>query len=98
MRSDDGEGEGQGSGRRNHPKRHGRAMQEKVGLKFFGGHKFTSISQTFTFNINPVSALACPFVTPDSGAQRRKLPQTACFVNDHFHHRHMKPDTTVVNT
>jgi outer membrane protein assembly factor BamB len=41
----------------------------RFGLKFFGGHKFTSISQTFTFNINPVSALACPFVTPDSGAQ-----------------------------
>ena len=35
---------------------------------------------------------------PDPAAHRRKHTQAAFFVNDHFHHRHMMPDATVVNT
>lgn len=42
---------------------------QRFGLKFFGGTKFTSIDQTFTFQINQTAAMASPFRTPDSGAQ-----------------------------
>jgi outer membrane protein assembly factor BamB len=42
---------------------------QRFGLKFFGGRKFTSISQTFTFDVNPVTSMASPFITPDSGSQ-----------------------------
>lgn len=41
----------------------------RFGLKFFGGRKFTSIAQTFTFDINPAASMASPFVAPESGRQ-----------------------------
>ena len=41
----------------------------RFGLKFFGGKDYTSVTQTFTFDINATEPMASPIKTPDSGSQ-----------------------------